>query len=118
MQRHMDLARAILFELEKAPYVHGWHDIGVDGYSAAEIGYHIELLSQAGFITAIDLSTMGSPYPDWRAKTITWEGHEFLDSARDETRWERAKVLVKDKGMALTLETAKLALSELIRKHF
>jgi Hypothetical protein (DUF2513) len=116
MQRNMDLARAVLLELEKCPFKGGWHNISVEGQSEEDVSYHISLLYETGFIDAIDLTTMGSPHPEWKAKTITWEGHEFLDASRDNTRWERAKVVIKEKGGALTLEALKLVLSDLIRR--
>jgi hypothetical protein len=28
---------------------------------------------------------------EWNAVRLTWEGHEFLDAARDNGRWEKAK---------------------------
>jgi Hypothetical protein (DUF2513) len=64
MHRDMDLARTILLDLEKRPYAHGWQDIEIEGHSADEISYHVRLLEQAGFIEAIDFSTLGSRHPD------------------------------------------------------
>jgi DNA-binding transcriptional ArsR family regulator len=117
MRRNMDLARAILLELEQRSFTAGWHEIEIGGYSPEEISYHLRLLYEAGFIDATDsLTTMGSPHPEWRAKTITWEGHEFLESSRDKTRWEKAKGVITEKGGAMTLDALKLVLSELIRK--
>ena len=116
MQRNMDLARAILLRLEQCPYTGGWHEIDLDGYSSEDVAYHIHLLHEAGFIDAINLTTMGSPHPDWKPKTITYLGHEFLESSRDETRWQRAKGLIKEKGGAMTFDALKLVLSELVRR--
>ena len=116
MYRNMDLARAVLFELEKRPFQSAWHLIDIPGYSEEDVSYHIRLLREAGFIEAVDLTTLGSPHPEWKAQTITWAGHEFLDSARDDTRWEKAKAVIKDKGAALTLEALKLVLSDMLRR--
>jgi hypothetical protein len=35
---------------------------------------------------------------------LTWEGHEFLDAARDEKRWKKAMSTVKEKGGTITIE--------------
>jgi DNA-binding transcriptional ArsR family regulator len=118
MRRNMDLARAILLELEQRPFTGSWHEIEIAGYTPEEISYHVRLLFEAGFIDATDSldGMMGSSYSEWRAKTITWEGHEFLESSRDKTRWEKAKGVITEKGGAMTLDALKLVLSELIRK--
>jgi hypothetical protein len=117
MHRNMDLARAILLELEKRPFTGQWHDIDVEGASPQDISYHIRLLHEAGFIDATDEVTfMGSPYQEWRAKTITWDGHEFLEASRDPTRWEKAKETIIQKGTAMTLAALNAVLSDLIHR--
>jgi DNA-binding transcriptional ArsR family regulator len=115
MRRNMDLARKILLALEECPFTGSWHDISIDGYSEQETSYHIRLLYEAGLVDAacIPLMSVGEI---WKARTITWNGHEFLDASRDDTRWEKAKGFIKDKGAALTLEALKLVLSELVKK--
>jgi hypothetical protein len=47
---------------------------------------------------------------------LTWEGHKFLDAARSDTAWERAKKLVLAKGGALTFDAVKTALGALTRE--
>jgi hypothetical protein len=116
MRRNMDLARKILFALEECPFTCGWHIIQIDGYSSEDISNHVLLLKEAGFIDARELTNLSSPHPEWYPERITWDGHEFLDSSRDETRWEKAKSLIRDKGTPMTLEALKLVMSELIRQ--
>ena len=96
MIRNMDLARKILFELEKAPFKTGWAEIQLDGYSQDEIVYHVMLLAEAGLIRAIDVSHGSNNI--WRPVRLTWEGHEFLDAARDDTRWNKAKGVMDQVG--------------------
>jgi hypothetical protein len=67
------------------------------------------LLVQAGYIE-------GEEAPDgWHASTLTWQGHEFLDAARDESRWNKAKKIVMEKGGAITFEMLKQLLLELMK---
>ena len=47
-------------------------------------------------IEAIDRS--GGARFCWEAKSLTWDGHEFLDSARNETLWRKAKEELKKTG--------------------
>ena len=46
---------------------------------------------------------------------LTWEGHEFLDAARDESIWEKALGKLNKKGLPITLELLKFALAESLK---
>ncbi len=46
----MDLVRAILVEVEKAPFEAGWIDVSVVGRPENEISYHVLLMQEAGLI--------------------------------------------------------------------
>jgi hypothetical protein len=35
---------------------------------------------------------------NWRATSLTWQGHEFLDSVRRDTVWQKVKLFVAEKG--------------------
>lgn len=48
-------------------------------------------------------------------KSLTWDGHEFLEAARDDSLWEKAKRLVLEKTGTLTFEALKLALMEAMK---
>jgi hypothetical protein len=41
------------------------------------------------------------------AKNLTWEGHEFLDAARNETVWNSTKETAKQYGGSIPLELMK-----------
>ena len=112
MKRDMDLARTILFQVEKSDDPMNWAKITADGYSELQISYHIKLLYQANLIDANDCSSMDGL--SWKAKSLTWSGHEFLDASRNEAFWNKAKSYLKGKGVEITIDTAKTALSKLI----
>lgn len=110
MKRNMDLVRTILLKIEEYPEPNGWVDISIEGYTNLEISYHIKLLSQAKLIEAVDGDdTSGF---DWRAISLTWEGHEFLDAAKNITVWEKTKALIKSKGLGESYEVVKFLLKE------
>lgn len=83
MKRDLDLVRSILPEIESWP--HNIHDqsIAIEGYSHEDVTYNAFLLHDAGYIEAIVSKAMAgnSIYPT----QLTWNGHEFLDEARDKT---------------------------------
>lgn len=112
MKRDMDLARKILLEIEKKLYSGGWVDLKIKGYAEPQIVYHVKLLAQAGLIEANDVSTMGGV--DWRAKSLTWQGHEFLDASRDEGRWEQAKNIMTEKAGGISFDVLKAILIKLM----
>jgi hypothetical protein len=113
MKRDMDLVRAVLMEIEKAPFDGGSLDISVPGHSSEEISYHILLMHEARLIEAVDLSSLDGVC--WKPKRLTYEGHEFLDAARNDTFWKKAKDKVTTSTGTLTLEGLKIALSALMK---
>lgn len=94
MKRDMDLVRKILFEVEKEPYTGVGNEINIPEYSGDDIEYHLMLLEEAGFIEVAPRGMSESLKPT----RLTWEGHEFLDAARDNTRWEKAKGAMSQAG--------------------
>jgi Hypothetical protein (DUF2513) len=110
MKRDMDLIREILLEVEKCSSLSGC-GIKIPGRAQEELYYNAQLAQEAGLIDARFLP--GSS--DFHVIRLTYEGHEFLDAARNDTLWTRAKEKVtKDTG-TLTLEGLKFALSALIK---
>jgi len=114
MKRDMDLVRTILMEIEKLPHDGGGHAIHVSGHPADEISYHLLLLHEAGLIEGQDLSS--DECVIWRAKRLTYEGHEFLDAARNDAFWAKAKDKVLKNTGTLTVEALKVALGALIKQ--
>jgi hypothetical protein len=113
MKRDMDLMRQIMMEVENLRYDGGGHEITIPDHAKPEIYYHVLLLHEAGLIEALDLS--GNDYVLWRPTRLTYAGHEFLDAARDETRWNKAKDKVTSTTGTLTIEALKITLSALIK---
>jgi len=116
MQRDMELFRQLLFEIEKFPFDGKIRRIAIDGYTEQQISYHIMLLHQAGFIQAFDTSNNDGMF--WNAKWLNNSGHEFLDSIKNDTVWEKSKSLVVKNVGALSLEALKLAVPAVIKTMF
>ena len=114
MKRDMDLARRILFEIEKQSFDESETALKFDGFTDEEVSYHIMLLDEAGLITAHDLS--GGSDLFWIPKRLTWQGYEFLDAARDDTRWNKAKEAMAGAG-GFVFEVAKALLIDFMKKQ-
>jgi|ERR1700677_3167259 hypothetical protein len=110
MKRDMDLIRTILLEVEESPSPEGCR-IEVPGRSRDELYYNAQLAHEAGLIEARFLR--GST--DFHVLRLTYAGHEFLDAARNDTLWVKAKEMVIKNTGTLTIEGLKIALSTLIK---
>lgn len=114
IKRDLDLIRKILFILEEAP---GWAPpLEIDGYSDEELDYHAYLVMDAGLAKGAEFTGLGDSGPTARLTHLTWQGHEFLEAARDETRWKKAKDLVKEKTGGITLDLLKTLLTSLMKR--
>ena len=115
MQREMDLCRGILLEIEKypTPLAHdGTFIVQIPPYTEEQIWYHIKLLNQAGLIEAVDWTTRTKP--EWLAKDLTWQGHEFLDAFRGNSVWQKAKRLLMQTVGTVALEGVRQLVPQLI----
>lgn len=90
MKRDIDLVRTILLKIEESdkPTEIDIRTLSAN-HSIEQIHYHLNLLYEAGFIDVkhfrgIILTVSG----------LTWNGHDFLDAARDKGRWEKAKEII------------------------
>lgn len=91
MKRNLDLIRELVLALEAAPEVDAVQSLIAKGYTEEVIGFHCYLLGDAGYAKVIDVTTMGNVVPQALAVNLTWRGYEFLDSARENKRWAKAK---------------------------
>jgi len=90
MKRDLDLIRKILLDIEaqgeSSERRSAVATTEEDGHDPRSIQYHVQLMHEAGLIVADELVP-----GQWWPERMTWQGHEFLDLARDDTLWERAK---------------------------
>jgi hypothetical protein len=95
MKRDMDLIRELMLKLETLPLRPGdvWllapdtEDIQIGGFDADQIGYHLSLIRDAEFIDTGGIEGMdGIGF-----RSLTWSGHDFLDSVRSPDVWDKTK---------------------------
>lgn len=110
MHRDMDLIRKILLAIEAHPEPYSW-DVPLDipGCSEKEICYHVKLLEEAGLIEARIMTASGGVFK-CAVNSLTWAGHEFLEAAREDSRWAKVKHLVVEKTGSLSFEVLKAGL--------
>jgi hypothetical protein len=73
----------------------------VPGYDQDTIGHHSWLMAQGGLVTACDVTVQRAPSPIALPESITWAGHEFLDTVRADTVWRRLPAELKDRAITV-----------------
>jgi len=107
MMRDMNLVREIL------KWASEQEESGFDGnpsfdeYTDDQVDYHVYIMWQAGLVEAIDVSTIGDTGHAAMLSGVTWAGHDFLDAAKDNTVWEKAKKKVLSSGASFTFDLLK-----------
>ena len=95
MQRDMDIIRTILLRIEQSQN---------DGVTARDfpdrepklVNYHLGLVMQAGLAKGKYYGGDGEAL-SYDLFELTWPGHEFLDSLRDESVWREVKTELRGK---------------------
>lgn len=98
MQRDIDLIRLLLLKLEEHPHGHAPNQghIELEGYSQEQIGYHWWLLLDAKLIIGGEIQ--GGDSPNAIPIALTSAGHDFIDSVREQTVWDRSKAAAVQSG--------------------
>ncbi|MFN0020776.1 MAG: DUF2513 domain-containing protein [Pirellulaceae bacterium] len=109
----MDLIRKILLTIEAEEDAGG---LAKDGYSEQEIGYHCWLILDAGLAEGSDVTCRDGLGSQAILYGLNWNGHEFLDAARDPGRWAKTMEKVKELGGAITFAGIKAILSTLMEQ--
>ena len=98
MQRDNDYIRSLLFEIEnrdESIFLFVRH-MG-QSYDEEKMWYHLQLLCDSGFLFQENES----------AYRLTAEGHDFIESIRDEGIWNQTQSAVAETGGTATLELIK-----------
>ncbi len=120
MKRDWDLIRNILHKIEDLKDLDdflvfskekGMTEVNIDGYDQDLLSYHLVLLIDAGFIRG---ETQGNEINDIYG--LSWKGHEYAEKLRNNTRWEKIKKDIQDKGLDLGTDTIMDLLRSAIKK--
>ncbi|TQS71141.1 DUF2513 domain-containing protein [Ornithinibacillus gellani] len=97
MRRDLELVRNLLLLIEENDDCNEL-DIPQE-WNQKVIFYHLKILDQAGFVNN-NTKTAGNKIFFLHA-SLTWKGHEFLDSIRNNHIWNKTKKGIKEKGLEL-----------------
>jgi hypothetical protein len=117
MKRDMELIRALMLSIESQDGDENT-DLEPAGYDESQIDYHLELLIEAQLVVGEVHHMMGGNRPVMRIERLSWEGHEFLDNARNEPVWKEAMKTIADKGGSTTVGVLTQLLASVAKQHF
>jgi len=101
MKLDKDLVREILLAVEASTNSpEEGLTLTLEDRTSRDISYHVMLLHEAGLLIGHDASFMEDTFPVWKAKRLTYQGHEFLDTVRDGEVWRRTKAGAEKAGVA------------------
>ena len=116
MKRDMDLCRKILLSVEAREGTVDPVWVELEGYTDGQTGHHVKLLADGGLLEAMDCTGQGDDIDCYKPRCLTWKGHDFLEAARDDTRWRTALAVIAEKGLPATLDVLTGVLLKLVNK--
>ena len=106
----MDLIRLILLRVESGDNV-----AAIPDYAESAILYHGSLAIEAGLLDGEVIQGESGVIVSAIIRKLTWAGHDFLDSARDEGTWLKATQRVAKAGGSWTFDLLKQVLTEIVK---
>lgn len=103
MKLNPDCIRDILLAMESCSFgqqltLDGLHEQLPD-YNEDELWYTVLKLSEAGFLEVTTISVLRMSMPGIKSiKDITYSGHEFLNSVRENRNWKSVKNIAAKAG--------------------
>ena len=116
----MDLVRAILMKIEERTKTR-MRDLVPDPKNTEDwqrYNYHIKMLVDEGLLDGNAFSSMKDT--DWLDLELKWQGHEFLNTLRDPTVWEKTKEVTPKAGgggLQVMLEIGKTIVVETAKEQ-
>ena len=102
MKRDMNLIRELLLRLEESKAELYVSTLRVDGYSDEEIGYNAYLLIDGRLAEgkkSTKINQAADVLPVAQTLTnLTWDGHDFLNSIKNDTVWNNTLNYLKEKS--------------------
>lgn len=116
MKRDWDLIRRLLIETEKLKPKEYLMPQAIADENPVKVGYHFMIMIEAKLIHGTDNCNDYSRLETCFAMGISWEGHEFLDSIRRDSMWNKIKSTAVEKSSALSFEAIKAAITLIIKQ--
>ena len=123
MRLNHDCVRAVLLFLEEnLGYTRGmdFEEIKLNGFTADDVIYSLIKLKQANYISGDVIIDPDLEDVEGCVTGITWEGHKFLDTVRDNKVWGKTKTVlskVSSASISFVSSVASQVLATLISQY-
>ncbi len=108
----MDLVRDILLRIEEwSPTKDELSLIFDQGPIADPVFHHVGLILDAGFVRAVFMAAPSA----YHVSGLTWAGHDFLDSIRDESVWSAVKKKLTAVGGSASIDVLKALVTQVVK---
>lgn len=114
MKRDMDLVRKIMLKIEDEYAYTALYNLKVEDYTVEQIATHCKMLYEAGLISDYKAFYSDNKLSNFGIGNLTWDGYEYLEKVRDNSRWKQIKDVAKEKGLPLAIEVIKKIADSLI----
>ena len=117
MKRDLDHVRKILMNFEEKEDEQMERGIEIEGYESSIISYHLLIMDEAGLLrcersySKATFDRVIKVYPF----SLTWKGHEFLSTAKNDGLWSKAKTISMKQAGILSFELLKELLVSLAK---
>lgn len=102
MKRDMELIRKLLLFFDEKETPEQVQVPPIDGYNDLTIKYHLVLMYDAGLLRCEPVTSTTSDRVIYVLPfELTWDGHEFLDTIRNDSVWQRVRETISAKGGSL-----------------
>lgn len=99
----MDLVRLLLMRSEGDQEAVA----ACEEFSVEERAYHVQLLIDAGLVEGVVRRGPQGEFTGAVVARLTWTGHDFLQSIREDSLWKKAKEQVLKPGGSWTFDILK-----------
>jgi len=107
MKRDWEIIRKILIALEENSYEKMLTLKSFPNENPAVISYNMELLISADLVKGKMSDEMTKAPSDFFVFNLTFKGHDFLLSIKDEKTWMKTATVIAKKGGEITFELIK-----------
>jgi len=122
MKRDLELVKEILLFFEKrdsdkmisVDHIMEGSELAIEGYDGRRISDHIDIMYEAGLLEGYAERAKDGRLIQVYPTRLTWEGHEFIAAARNETAWAKLKDQLKSSGSAIPFKIAQTLLLKYI----
>lgn len=122
MIRDPELIRKILLRVEELPTGQFLSNINIDGYNPDVICEHVQLLKEAKFIDAQISHTRSQAgvliVDNYVINRLSNDGHDFIENAKSDTVWKKAREQVTEKTGDVSLTVLKAVLAKTAMQIF